>query len=111
MILPTTAYPPGMTILKVSPFLIPLGNQAAMHSPTSRPKAAPIVNTGMNTPAGTGRVTLTAVIQNWVRDEKADVRDALVSLLLHDDDDCMIYVWHMQYYLVQIVAPTDAIPF
>ena len=79
MILPTTAYPPGMTLLRVSPFLIPSGNQAAIHSPTSRPKAAPIVNTGMNTPAGTGRVTLTAVIQNWVGGDKADVMNVLVS--------------------------------
>lgn len=49
---------------KVVPYLTPCGNQSAIASPTHRPKAAPILKTGMKIPDGTGTVELTIENKN-----------------------------------------------
>lgn len=43
------------------PYLMPSGKYKCIASPTIRPKAAPILNTGMNIPDGTG--TVDAIIE------------------------------------------------
>lgn len=49
------------------PYLTPLGNHKAIASPTARPRAAPILNTGMKIPDGTGIVELIMEKINWDR--------------------------------------------
>jgi len=44
------------------PYRTPCGNVTAMNSPTSRPKPAPILKTGINMPEGTGIVE--AIMEN-----------------------------------------------
>lgn len=44
------------------PCLTPYGNQECMSSPTIRPNAAPVLNTGMKLPDGTGMVD--AIMEN-----------------------------------------------
>ena len=46
----------------------------ARSSPTRRPKAAPILNTGMKMPEGTGSVDATTDMQNCRRETETELR-------------------------------------
>ena len=58
------------------PYLTPCGNHMARSSPTRRPNAAPILNTGIKMPDGTGSVDATTDMQNC-RTGGSSVRNAI----------------------------------
>lgn len=47
------------------PYRTPLGNHRCIPSPINLPRAAPILNTGMKIPDGTGIVEATIEKKNW----------------------------------------------
>jgi hypothetical protein len=47
------------------PYLMPAGNHQCISSPTHLPNAAPILNTGMKLPEGTGIVEPMMEKMNW----------------------------------------------
>lgn len=56
---------PGNIGDNLPPYRTPFGNQRCMLSPTIRPRAAPILKTGINMPDGTGIVDATIENKNY----------------------------------------------